>query len=194
MPNFSESPFKLTKGVDNYNPDVTDVDLQFVRLKNVQPKFGRWVTPDGLKIKETIQAGIVVSVKFDSSEPDFFASLTAGGHINIYGVKSDLSAKFLGQILEADYNTTKDISAMIEADSDAANFIGIGFTEYAVSMGVDERNFQVQLEVGTGDAAEHEFPGFTGHDGLISFLEGISFTSLTTSTFTAKGHQFIPAG
>lgn len=52
---FDEIPFKLTKGVDTYNPDIEAVDLSFVRLKNVQPKFGRWVTPEGLKVKEQLQ-------------------------------------------------------------------------------------------------------------------------------------------
>jgi hypothetical protein len=55
MADFNEIPFELNQGVDNYTPDVTSSELKLVRLKNIQPKFGRWVTPDGLKVKEEIQ-------------------------------------------------------------------------------------------------------------------------------------------
>ena len=57
MSSFQETALQLNKGVDTYNPDVTASELQFTRLKNIQPKFGRWMTPDGLKTKEILDDG-----------------------------------------------------------------------------------------------------------------------------------------
>ena len=54
-------PFKLNMGVDGYGPDVTADEFTIERISNIHPGFDRWRPPIGLKLKETLDDGVVIT-------------------------------------------------------------------------------------------------------------------------------------
>lgn len=75
-----EELFRLNVGVDTYNPDIVDgASLAFKRLKNVQPKFNRFKTPEGLALLQPITdvTSPIRSFAFYTVPTSLFTSLYA---------------------------------------------------------------------------------------------------------------------
>ncbi len=84
MSDFKEQIFRLGDGVDVYNPDVTQADLKFKRLSNLQPYKGRLVSAKGFTQLTQLLFGEVAGFAF-STEPyslysSFYAFTSQGVH------------------------------------------------------------------------------------------------------------------
>lgn len=67
---FSETLFKTNIGVDTYSPDIAEGSaLQVVRLKNLQPGFGRWTAPSGNTTRQVLALDNVFRALPHYSEP-----------------------------------------------------------------------------------------------------------------------------
>lgn len=84
MSKFDEQIFRLDRGVDVYNPDVTQAELMFSRLRNLQPYRGRLVTARGFTEAVQTLSGSVLVFAFSTEPYSLYSSLFAITTTGIY--------------------------------------------------------------------------------------------------------------
>lgn len=84
MSDLVEQIFKLSHGVDVYNPDVGGMDLQFSRLLNIQPWRGRMVSARGFVYAGQTLQGKVLKFIFSTEPYTLYSSFYALTDSHIY--------------------------------------------------------------------------------------------------------------
>jgi hypothetical protein len=84
MSDLVEQIFRLSHGVDVYNPDVNALDLQFSRLKNIQPWRGRMVVARGFTPATQNVSGKVLLFMFSTEPYTLYSSFFAFTDTHIY--------------------------------------------------------------------------------------------------------------
>src|SRR3990172_7509154 len=79
-----EKSSPLNQSVDTYNPDIVSAELQFSRLKNIQPRFGRFKLPNGLLLVQAIGSEEILAFAFYTQPVDKFSALYAITNTSIY--------------------------------------------------------------------------------------------------------------
>ena len=79
-----EKTFPLNQSVDTYNPDITDQGLAFSRLKNIQPRLGRYMLPNGLELVQILGDEPIIAFAHYTQPVDKYSSLYAITLTSIY--------------------------------------------------------------------------------------------------------------
>lgn len=80
----NEKTFPLNQSVDTYNPDIVSAELKFSRLKNIQPRFGRFCLPNGLELVQELGDEPIIAFAYYTQPIDKYSALYAITATSVY--------------------------------------------------------------------------------------------------------------